>query len=632
MAAESTSATPRSDDAIRVEVGNAKLFGKRCTARIDAGEFNEALQDAKTLVRLLPGAPIGYLKAARCYRLLKKLKAAQKMLDAAVERADYEGTIRAARTEQRKIAEDARALADERSRPFANQLPEEIFLHIASYLSQRDLVRAAQVNQTWRNVLHSRPQLWTTMYLNLTAKDFRKAPSAKASPTNCRIKFYEERLPEDGGRHLLHLSIHVRHAPPPEVLDNGSLMSEILCGRHRFASNGHLQSLAFSGEWQRLPAFLKLAQAPSSSLSCVRFAGAGALASKMFSSVYPNLRAFDAITDDRSAEYYQDDWPYRASDNSDWEQTAGNHADPECRVTPERYVTQAGIVFNDGDAGPPGTEYLNGVGFKSCRHLEIGGEGSFSTFFTKSPMTHLRTLVLHNALFNVSFPFPSGVDSSSATGVERIADFLQPPLELPVLETFKIYYIDVTGSSQAITHTRHTLRPTVYFCRLKAPRLRHLTIKKFGPILPSPPSVPATHARERNAWSTFCQNHPHLEELVLHKTTITDLAETLPLLKNVSKLLLSHADLSSNFLKSATSPTALPKLKQLQVSHCSSITSGDLLRLVKSKDGGLDYLDIEACTELQKEAVDWLKANVKQVKWTGWRDKNDNRRPFGFRA
>lgn len=44
--------------AIPAEASNAKLFGKRCTTRITAGEYNEALQDAKTLVKLLPDAPI----------------------------------------------------------------------------------------------------------------------------------------------------------------------------------------------------------------------------------------------------------------------------------------------------------------------------------------------------------------------------------------------------------------------------------------------------------------------------------------------------------------------------------------------------------------------------------------------
>lgn len=58
----------------------------------------------------------GYLKAARCYRLLKKLKAAQRMLDMAVECAEDEATLKAVRTEQRKINEDAVQVAQERSR------------------------------------------------------------------------------------------------------------------------------------------------------------------------------------------------------------------------------------------------------------------------------------------------------------------------------------------------------------------------------------------------------------------------------------------------------------------------------------------------------------------------------------
>lgn len=49
---------PRSKQTISEEASNAKFFGKRCTARLGAGEYTEALEDAKTLVRILPDATI----------------------------------------------------------------------------------------------------------------------------------------------------------------------------------------------------------------------------------------------------------------------------------------------------------------------------------------------------------------------------------------------------------------------------------------------------------------------------------------------------------------------------------------------------------------------------------------------
>lgn len=49
--------------AINVEASNAKILGKRCTALLNAGEYAAALQDAKSLVRILPDAPIVRLEA-----------------------------------------------------------------------------------------------------------------------------------------------------------------------------------------------------------------------------------------------------------------------------------------------------------------------------------------------------------------------------------------------------------------------------------------------------------------------------------------------------------------------------------------------------------------------------------------
>jgi len=58
----------------------------------------------------------GYLKAARCYRLLNKLKASRTMLEMAIERGADENTIKAVRTEQRKLQEDRLRLLQDRSR------------------------------------------------------------------------------------------------------------------------------------------------------------------------------------------------------------------------------------------------------------------------------------------------------------------------------------------------------------------------------------------------------------------------------------------------------------------------------------------------------------------------------------
>lgn len=474
------------------------------------------------------------------------------------------------------------------------------------------------------------------MYLNLTSKDLKKRQSSstsahRARPIDNQIRFYEDRLPEGGSRHLLHLSLHVQSALSDEILDQTQLpIGQILNGAHRFINSRHqhLKSLALSGEgldqWNGLKSILA---APAKGLHSLRIAGnAGRHLTVNIVHVFPQLRAVDVLIDDRSAEY-EIQWPYESmTRSSPLSETASiSIISPEITSTPsqiERLVMQRSLAVGDESqaAARPRS-------FDFCQHLEIGA-APFSFFFDPSPMKHLRTIILHNALFNPSFTLPNAVNPFDATEPTTIERFLQVPLDFPFLETFKMIYADTNEPGARGNIPRYKLRPTLYLSRLKAPKLRHLTIRNFGPVTPTSPYL---HASEQNAWRAFCENHPLLEEVILFKTTVTDLAESLPLLRNVEKLLLSYADLNPQFLKSATSPT-LPNLKKLSVSHCSNITSGDLLRLVQSKKTSqFDYLDISNCTDLQREAVDWLKGNVKEVTWSGWGGKNE-RRPFTFRA
>lgn len=507
--------------------------------------------------------------------------------------------------------------------PFADQLPEELFLQVASYLSQRDLIRAAQVNQRWRNVLHGHPHLWTTMNLHILkpASSSSKDAEYQFRLVANQMAFYGERLPEYGPRQLENLSLH--GDLKPDGLPPNSPLSRLLDGQHRFGNQ--ISNLAVFGTAARqwllkiVPSQFGIDSAQR--LRCIRIPLAKndfavtSFGPPAYLERFPNLLTLEMLSDlDVSAES-QLGRPLTAASCGNVMSCAKTLGSPL-----ERLVVQGNIALSTSSRqGSPDEEDID---YSNLQHLEIG-RVSLSYFFNHSPMLQLRTLCLTNALFNPSFVLPKNTDGDRATTGRSLNPFLNAPLDLPLLETFKL----ICSDERTDSGTRNVVRPAIYLCRLKAPKLRHLTIKNFGAVLPVTPSM---HNKEKRAWMNFCENHPNLEELVLPKTTIVDLTESLPYLPNLQKLLLSTVDLSSSFLKSATSPS-LPHLKQITVSHCSNITSGDLLRLVQSKNGNIDYLDIEGCTDLQKEAVDWLKANVKQVKWSGWGNKNE-KRSFGFRS
>lgn len=520
--------------------------------------------------------------------------------------------------------------------PFANQLPEEIFIEVASYLTQRELLKAAQVNHRWRTVLHNTPQLWQTLYLNINPADVKSQESEPVrkrgggGPCDRKIAFYEERLAK-GSRPLLNLSWHVNAVPKDSTWPNRSPLSDMLKGHHRFIDNNKLQSFSISGTAADRLNHSAIFGA-CKSLICLRLFEDKTQSPSLseithtLTRTLPNLKSLVRTHHQRSAED-DPEWPYFVSPSSFSSSKQSGDDGQAGKAILRRFVSERTIAVG-GSAQPSTAEVDHDAKYEECEHLELGG-GPFSFFFYPTGLRNLRKLCLTNTLFNAPYTLPLNVRPRLATESDNLDHFLQSELDFPVLDTLKIVYLDPSSSREPNYPTRWQVRPTVYLCRLTAPKLRHLTMQNCGHVMDFYPDV---HPIEEAAWQKFCQNHEQLEELHLHKTTVLDLAMTLDYLPKLRVLNVSMAELSPVFLQGATSP-ALPDLERLSISRCSNIRSGDLLRLVKSKNGNLKYLDIDGCTDLQKEAVDWLKANVAQVKWSGWRDKNEKKSfSFNYRA
>ena len=129
------------------------------------------------------------------------------------------------------------------------------------------------------------------------------------------------------------------------------------------------------------------------------------------------------------------------------------------------------------------------------------------------------------------------------------------------------------------------------------------------------------NGRGNDLWLDFCKRAPLLQELIIKDVEVTQLVGSLPFFPNLSSLMANHINLPSSFLDAAT--VCIPRLTKLEISGSTNISSGPLVRLIQSKKGQLVDLDITGCRDLQKEAVDWIKANVARVQWTGWRDRNE---------
>ncbi|GAA5911203.1 uncharacterized protein JCM6883_001937 [Sporobolomyces salmoneus] len=170
--------------AIQIDPKNPKLYDARASAYDKLGKLQEALIDAREVIKLLPTSHKGYLRAGRLLKQGKKYANAEKLVSHGLEKVP--------KKDEKGISELEGELASIqalRSRaefcPFSN-LPLEIFVEIISIATapppssrytineiprsrpprSNPLVNLMRVSRNWCRVIKGSPQLWQTLRLD----------------------------------------------------------------------------------------------------------------------------------------------------------------------------------------------------------------------------------------------------------------------------------------------------------------------------------------------------------------------------------------------------------------------------------------------------------------------------------
>ncbi|GAA5959987.1 hypothetical protein JCM3765_006124 [Sporobolomyces pararoseus] len=180
--------------AIQLDPKNPKYYDARASAYDRLERLQDALLDARDVIKLVPASTKGYLRAGRLLKQAKKYANAEKLVSQGLEKVSKrdEKGISDLEKELSQIR-DLRNQAE--SCPFSN-LPLEIFVEIISLatlpppstrytmneiqrarpLRTNPLVTAMRVCQSWCRIIKGSPQLWQTLRLDgvINAKNSEK--------------------------------------------------------------------------------------------------------------------------------------------------------------------------------------------------------------------------------------------------------------------------------------------------------------------------------------------------------------------------------------------------------------------------------------------------------------------------
>lgn len=509
---------------------------------------------------------------------------------------------------------------------FAEQLPEEIFLEITSYLSQIDRIHIAQVNQGWRALLHSHPEIWTTLFIDISGLDV-DGGYVTDKLFESQMAFYTERIPEDGPFSIKNLSLHFK-----QTLQNRNvqLMGVIeLFHLHRCEySIADLEAISISNFTSSAGIhFLKaLEKKFSNTLRAIRFNAIDD--SELVSSIiqarllFPRLEVLEGYTDCKSARS-DSMWPYLGKSIP----LGSSNAKLKRLVNPGSWDTQALLEpeLMAKALTSTGIDILPASLFEDLEHISLAFSLTASLFLSSGSLNKLRNVCLDGVLLAVAIRCDLELQAAGYFTREDRARMLDIELSLPSLHDLRLTCSKAgLGGSQA----RLVTRPSLTLCRLNAPSLQYLCIENYAGLHGSA-STRDLHEQDKKAFDTFAKRHTNLRTLKLIQTNCPELEACLGDFPNLERLHLSHAESSATFIHSATSP-ALPQLRHLAIPFCTNINNSDLLRLVRSKGRQLRSLDIEGCKEMQKEAVDWLRKSVAEVIFNGWR-RRDQQKTFELR-
>jgi tetratricopeptide (TPR) repeat protein len=141
----------------------------RLEALLRLEQYDEALKDARTIVRLDRTSPRGYLRCGQLHGLKTEYKMAQKWCEQGLKNISINDGLYARL--QSMLSKTVSKLREEARRDPFLTLPMEILHMLWDYLDFRQSTRCLRVSKTWRNTLHSMPGVWKTLDVTGATKE-----------------------------------------------------------------------------------------------------------------------------------------------------------------------------------------------------------------------------------------------------------------------------------------------------------------------------------------------------------------------------------------------------------------------------------------------------------------------------
>ncbi|KAF9584082.1 hypothetical protein BGW38_007632 [Lunasporangiospora selenospora] len=139
--------------ALMVVPSNINLLDSRAACYEKMGKLDEALSDAKSMIRLHPLQAKSYLRAGKILRLQHNYKGSTKIFVAGVERAE----------KQSQDYDKEALVLDPMER-----LPFELIAMVFEYMTFEERIRCMAISKKWMRYLSSVRQFWQTIDLSLS--------------------------------------------------------------------------------------------------------------------------------------------------------------------------------------------------------------------------------------------------------------------------------------------------------------------------------------------------------------------------------------------------------------------------------------------------------------------------------
>ncbi|GAA5989599.1 hypothetical protein JCM10908_000548 [Rhodotorula pacifica] len=617
--------------AISLAPNSPKLYDARASAFDKLGKLQEGLLDTRQVIRLLPTAHKGYIRAARMLKVARKYAKAEAVLLQGLERVpSSEKKGRLELETELAATRDVRAQAE--LSPIS-QLPLEIFVDIISLVAEArpsaayshieiprrrkarpsNLFTCMRVCRAWRRSILTTPRFWTTLSIdgNINSKNAeRKAqwvaqrasgrPISTGAATEGRQRSSPLALASGGSSGLQRLVITAAQEMSDQafeavlvVVAASDTLREVVCS---FA-DGVRTTSSVQTEARRSSRLVNfLHEHARGSLRFLAICTGGRIYPDFdlgsFFAAFPNLESLNlrgstvsAFVVGVNASFLRPSLASLAPEPADSSGTSTGSQDlpPSPPSSRARSVVITGAVFVSDTA-------CHLASFPELEHLELDIVGAATTWqLLSAPRLKTYRATLYGESHVAELPIPdlaaawSRVEDIRLGGAKRFANrLLQEAIRIGPLRFGHLQSLDLSFASLTNEHL------SLLFDSTNAPVLE--TINLAGTTA-SPPEV----------------------KLVLPAR-----------LDALKKLNISHTAWASDETIRALI-TSAPRLESLEVRGNVSLGGRPLMELVRarmdlSQDGSepasgqyskITTLALEGCTKIETPAVEWLKKHIR---------------------